>query len=163
MWIKKEERQVSLQKGINTLGFRDRLRAILTLKDSPHRLAMAFAVGVFIGMSPLLGLHTVIGIVFAWVFRLNRLVTITGVFITNPWTIVPIYTFCIWVGAKCLGTKHIIPDIDWSHITFSYFFYELKPLVMPFILGTLLIGSILAIISYFFVYHAVKRAHHHGK
>jgi len=145
------------------LGLRDNLREILTLKDSPRKLALAFAVGVFIGMSPLLGLHTVLGIAFAWVFRLNRVVTVTGVFVTNPWTIVPIYTFSTWVGAKCLGVKQIIPKIDWSHITFSYFLYEFEPLLMPFVIGTLLVGLVSAAISYILIYHGVKKAHSNVK
>ena len=87
----------------NTMGFRDRLRDILSLKDSPHRLAMAFAAGIFIGMSPLLGLHTVLGLAIAWAFRLNRIVTITGGIRNKPTgTIVPIYTFSTYIGAKCL-------------------------------------------------------------
>lgn len=139
------------------MGFRDRLREILSIKDSPHRLAMAFAVGVFIGMSPLLGLHTVLGIAAAWLFNLNRIVTITGVFVTNPWTIVPVYTFSTWIGARCLGVEQIIPEIEWSHITFGYFLNKLKPLLMPFIFGALLVGLISAIIGYFIIYHAVKK------
>jgi len=158
-----ERNQHLKQRVTNTMGFRDKLRNILSLKDSPHRLALAFAVGVFIGMSPLLGLHTVLGIAVAWIFRLNRIVTITGVFVTNPWTIVPIYTFSTWLGAQCLGMKHIIPEIDWSHITFTYFFYELKPLLIPFIFGTLLVGLISAVISYFLIYHTVKKAHSNAK
>ncbi|TAL28600.1 MAG: DUF2062 domain-containing protein [Nitrospirae bacterium] len=148
---------------MSTLGLRDRLRDILSLKDSPHRLATAFALGVFIGISPLLGLHTVLGITVAWIFRLNRIVTITGVFVTNPWTIVPIYTFSTWVGAKCLGIKNIVPKIDWAHITFSSFLHELKPLLLPFVFGTLLVASVSAVIGYFVIYHAVKKAHSLGK
>lgn len=145
------------------MEFRDRLRNILTVKDSPHRLAMAFSIGIFIGMSPLFGLHTILGIALAWLFRLNRIVTITGVFVTNPWTIVPIYTFSTFIGAKCLGIKQMLPEIDWAHITFSRFVHELKPLLIPFVFGTLLIGFISAVISYFIIYHAVKKAHSYGK
>ena len=145
------------------MKFKDRLRNILSIKDSPHRLAAAFAMGVFIGMSPLLGFHTILGIAAAWLFRLNRIVTITGVFVTNPWTIVPIYTFSAYIGAKCLGIKQMLPEIDWAHITFSNFLRELEPLLMPFVFGTLLIGFISAIISYFIIYHAVKKAHSYGK
>jgi uncharacterized protein (DUF2062 family) len=140
------------------LKFKDRLTNILAVKDSPHRLAMAFSIGIFIGMSPLLGLHTILGLIVAWVFGLNRIVTITGVYITNPWTIVPIYTFSAYIGAKCLGIKQILPEIDWAHITFSSFAYELKPLLTPFVFGTLLIGFISAVISYFIIYHAVEKA-----
>jgi uncharacterized protein (DUF2062 family) len=140
------------------MEFKDRLRNILAIKDSPHRLAVAFAAGVFIGMSPLFGLHTILGLIAAWVFGLNRIVTITGVYITNPWTIVPIYTFSTYIGAKCLGIKQILSEIDWAHITFSSFVHELEPLLMPFVFGSLLIGFISAVISYFIIYHVVEKA-----
>ncbi|NCO83707.1 MAG: hypothetical protein COZ31_12235 [Nitrospirae bacterium CG_4_10_14_3_um_filter_44_29] len=145
------------------MKFRDRLRNILSIKDSPHRLAMAFSIGIFIGMSPLLGLHTILGIAAAWIFRLNRIVTITGVFITNPWTIVPIYTFSAYIGARCLGLKQVIPQINWQHITFSSFAHELNPLLKPFVFGTLLMGFISAVISYFIIYYAIKKARSYGK
>jgi len=124
---------------------------------------MAFSIGIFIGMSPLLGLHTILGIALAWLFNLNRIVTITGVFITNPWTIIPIYTFSTYIGAKGLGIKPVIPQIDWSHITFSSFLHEFEPLLIPFVFGSLLIGFISAVISYFIIYYAVKKAHSYGK
>ncbi|MDI6744345.1 MAG: DUF2062 domain-containing protein [Thermodesulfovibrionales bacterium] len=145
------------------MKFKDRLRDILAIKDSPHRLAIAFAGGVFIGMSPLLGFHTILGIAAAWIFGLNRIVTITGVYITNPWTIVPIYTFSTYIGAQCLGIKQVITQIDWAHVTSGNFGHELKPLLMPFVFGSLLVGFISAIVSYFIIYHVVKRAHSYGE
>lgn len=123
---------------------------------------MAFAVGIFIGMSPLFGIHTILGLIAAWIFKLNKIVTITGVYVTNPWTIVPIYTFSTYIGAKCLGIKQVFSNIDWSHITFSSFAHELKPLLMPFVVGAVLIGIISSVISYFIIYHAVKRARSSG-
>ncbi|OGW57896.1 MAG: hypothetical protein A2Z09_02210 [Nitrospirae bacterium RBG_16_43_8] len=44
------------------MKFKDRFRNILAIMASPHRLAVVFAAGVFIGMSPLLGFHTILGI-----------------------------------------------------------------------------------------------------
>jgi len=138
------------------LAYRERLRALITIKESPHRLAMSFSVGVFIGMSPFLGFHTLLGLIVVWIFRLNTFSIIAGVYITNPWTIVPIYAFSTWVGAKFLGIKEIIPAIDWSHITFSHFLTSLKPLLIPFIFGTFLTGFFTAVISYVIIYRFVK-------
>jgi hypothetical protein len=121
-------------------------------------VALAFAIGIFIGMSPLLGLHTILGIILAWQLRLNKLVTLIGVYITNPWTIVPIYTFGTWVGTKVLGITHIIPPMDWSHITWKILFYEFKHLLMPFIVGSILIGIVSSILGYILIYRAVKSA-----
>ena len=120
-------------------------------------MAAAFAIGVFIGMSPLLGLHTVLGLFAAWLFRLNRLITLVGVFVTNPWTIVPIYSFGTWVGAKIIGMHKVIPVIDWTEITFLGFLKEFRPLLLPFIIGSTAIGIASAIVSYFILYNAVKK------
>ncbi len=122
-------------------------------------MAAAFAIGVFIGMSPLLGIHTVLGLLAAWLFRLNRLITLAGVFVTNPWTIVPIYSFGTWVGARLMGMDNLIPEIDWSHITLFGFFKEFRPLLLPFLIGTTALGIISAVVSYFLIYKAAKKYH----
>ncbi len=139
------------------MALREKLKLILSIKETPHRLSLAFSVGVFIGMSPLLGLHTILGIVVACVFRLNRFVTLVGVYVTNPWTIIPIYTFSTWVGAKCLGVSHILPNIDWKHITMSKMLNEFSPLLKPFIAGTLIMGTVMSVISYILIYRLTKR------
>jgi uncharacterized protein (DUF2062 family) len=139
------------------LAFRDRIKDVIKLKESPHRIALAFAAGVFIGMSPLLGLHTLLGFVVAWIFRLNPFALLAGVYITNPWTIVPIYTFSTYVGAQCLGIEQIIPKIDWSDVSFINLMNDLEPLLMPYIVGTLLIGTISSIVSYIIIYKAAKK------
>lgn len=139
------------------MELKDKLLALLRIKDTPHRLSVAFAIGVFIGMSPLLGLHTILGIFVAWALRLNKMVTVTGVYVTNPWTIIPIYTFSTWTGAKCLGVNHILPHIDWKHLTLSKLLNEFSPLLMPFIAGSLLVGGISAIVSYVVIYRIAVR------
>ena len=139
------------------MGLRDELRLLFEIKESPHRLSLAFALGIFIGMSPLLGLHTVLGVLIAYAFRLNKLATLVGVYVTNPWTVVPIYTFGTWVGAKCLGMNRILPDIDWNHLTFSLLLNDLRPLLMPFVVGTFLTGTVSALIGYCVVLRIAKR------
>lgn len=139
------------------MAFRDKLREVIGTKDHPKKIAMSFAVGIFIGMSPVLGLHTVLGIGAAWLFRLNKFITIIGVYVTNPWTIVPIYTFATWVGARLLGINKIIPDIDWNNINFAYLLEETKSLLLPFVFGTTLIGFLSAVIGYLLIYHAAVR------
>jgi uncharacterized protein (DUF2062 family) len=127
------------------------------LKEDPHNVAASFGVGVFIGMSPLLGIHTVLGLLVASLFKLNRLVTIVGVYITNPWTIIPIYTFGTWVGMKLLRVEGLVTNIDWSDLSMSNVAGELKELLMPFIAGTFFIGAISSVVSYFFILYLLKR------
>jgi uncharacterized protein len=122
-------------------------------------MAIAFAIGIFLGMSPLLGLHTVLGLAAAWIFKLNRLITLVGVYVTNPWTIVPIYTFATFCGAKVLGMENIIPEIDWAHISFLGFLSEFRSLLIPFIVGTTLLGLVSAAIGYLLIYKTAKSYH----
>jgi uncharacterized protein (DUF2062 family) len=140
------------------LQFRERFRQILFINETPHRIAIAFAIGIFIGMSPLLGVHTILGLAVAWQFKLNKFVTLIGVYVTNPWTIVPIYTFGTWLGARLMGLGHIIPDINWSKTTFLGFIEQFRHLVLPFIVGSTVLGTIAAIAGYTIILHAVKKS-----
>lgn len=80
-----------------------------------------------------------------------------GVFVTNPWTIVPIYSFGTWVGARIIGMDNLLPVIDWSHITFMGFFKEFRPLLLPFLIGNTVTGIVSAVIGYVLIYKAAKK------
>jgi uncharacterized protein (DUF2062 family) len=134
---------------------RDRIRSIFHLNDTPNKLASAFALGVFIAFTPTIGLHTISCLFFAWLFRLSKLVVLTAAFINNPWTIVPLYGFCLWFGIKITGSDVAIPHIAWHEITFSNAYLILKPYLWPFVAGTLVIGVAAAIVSYGLIYWAV--------
>ncbi len=135
----------------------DRLRFILTVRGTPRGTAFAFAMGVFIGISPFLGLHTVMAILFASLFRLNRLVTLAGAYVTNPWTIIPIYTFATWLGAKMTGYRGAFSQVEFRDLNVVNLFKLLKGLVVPFFVGTLFLGLVAGLASYFIVYHMLKR------
>jgi uncharacterized protein (DUF2062 family) len=128
------------------------------LKEPPHRVALSFSTGVFIGMSPFLCLHTILGVTAAWLLRLNTFAIIAGIYVTNLWTVVPIYAFSTWLGAQCLGIEYLIPDIDWPNVTFSYILNSFEHLLLPFIFGTFLVGSLISVISYIIIYRAIKKA-----
>jgi uncharacterized protein (DUF2062 family) len=136
---------------------RDRLREIVKLDDSPHKLALAVAIGVFIAFSPWLGLHIVSCIVFAWIFRVSKFVVLTATFVNNPWTMVPIYAFNLWFGVRLTGGEIAIPEIAWSEIGFRELFTILKPYLWPFVAGSLAAGAIAAVLSYFVFRWAVTR------
>lgn len=139
------------------MGLRDRLRGVLGIDEPPVRIALAFGIGVFWGISPLLGLHTVLGLLTAYALRLNKLVTLSGVYITNPWTIVPIYTFCAWVGAKIFGIQKLLPDVKWKHIKISAIKKDLAHLFWPFIVGSTLVAVLAGLLSFLIIWWAVSR------
>jgi uncharacterized protein (DUF2062 family) len=154
--------------------FKDKFRTILQLHETPHRIALAFALGVFMGNSPFLGLHYIGGISFAWLFRLNKIVAFVGVSVNNPWTIVPISTLCVWVGAKLLSIKDVLPEVDWQSVTFTTVLSWMKnlvtdpenfmallkdiwPLLKAFFVGGMVVCTLSAIVSYFIMHNIVTR------
>jgi uncharacterized protein len=136
---------------------KDRIRDLMRLDDPPHKLALAFALGVFIAFSPTIGLHTLSCLLVGWVFRLNKLVIFTAAFINNPWTMVPLYGFCIWFGVRITGGNAAVPHIAWKELTFSNSYFVLKPYLWAYVAGTLIVGAVAAVISYFLFYWLVVR------
>lgn len=63
---------------------REILHRILHEHESPDQLGKAVALGIFIGVLPLYGLHLPLCIAFASLFRLNRAVTYLAANISNP-------------------------------------------------------------------------------
>ncbi len=152
------------------MAFGDKFRGIFQAKETSHRIALAFALGVFMGISPLLGLHYIGGFFLAWIFRLNKFVTLIGVSVNNPWTIVPISSFCVWVGKKLIGIKQVLPEVDWKSVTltniisrftdmdnFIYLINKLMPLLASFFVGSFVMCTVAALASYFIIQMLVTR------
>src|SRR5207237_159857 len=81
------------------------MESLLHIHDSPERTAAAFALGVFFGFSPFLGFHTVLAIAGAFLFNLNRVAVLLGVYSNLPWIIAEYYTLATVGGAALLGMK----------------------------------------------------------
>jgi len=77
---------------------------VLHADDSPHRIAGGIAVGVFVGFTPTVGLQMVLAVAMAALLRVNKLVCIPIVWITNPFTLVPVYLACYKLGRFLVGS-----------------------------------------------------------
>ncbi|MEI9479067.1 MAG: DUF2062 domain-containing protein [Deltaproteobacteria bacterium] len=85
--------------------FLDLIKKLLWIDDTPERTALAFSVGIFLGFSPFLGFHTLAGIAIAFLFRLNRVAVLLGVWSNTPWWFIPYYMIATWVGTKVIGFR----------------------------------------------------------
>ncbi len=86
-------------------SIKDLVRKLLHIEDTPERTALAFSIGIFLGFSPFLGLHTVVGLAVAFLFGLNRVAILLGVWTNTPWWIVPFYMIATWVGMGVTGFR----------------------------------------------------------
>jgi len=135
-------------------------RLVLQVEDSPRRVALAFGVGMFIAFFPVLGTHTLVGLVVAFVFRLNRVAVLAGAWMSNPWTIGPMLTAGTLVGCALLGVSpNSLGAVDWT-LTGPAFFDSLvagfRPLLWPFVFGNLLTGVVAGFTSFFVVNAILK-------
>jgi len=140
------------------MQIKGKFREILFIKDTPHNLALSFAVGVLIAISPLIGLHTLMAIAACFFHRFNKFSLFVGVYITNPWTIIPIYTFCTWVGALLTGMDLMSLEVDWASIRFMTILMDLEVIVVPFFVGSTVVSVAAALLSYPLFRSAVVRA-----
>ena len=125
----------------------DVLKRLLHLQDPPHRTALAFGIGVFIAFSPLLGLHTVMAIVIAFAFGLNRVAVLAGAWI-NFWALAPCYAFGTLIGALMLGVDTSdLNAIDWSQ-GMGALTSTIGTLFWPIMLGNTVLGAVAAVPAY---------------
>lgn len=126
------------------------VRRILRTADSPRRTAAAFSLGVFIGLSPFLGAHTLLALALAFLLRLNRLAVLLGTFVLNPWTLLPLYSAGTWVGLLLLGERPqappppVLEGATGSPAAAVAALGHLGPYLAPFLVGNLVLGALAA-------------------
>ncbi len=141
---------------LGTLRGRRWLDQLLHTHDTPERTAAAFAVGVFFGFSPFLGLHTVLGLVIAFAFNLNRVAVLLGVYSNLPWILPAYYTLSTALGAAMLQVD--VPPGLWTEFReslaaaswgeFRVLAKTLTPLLWAYALGSLIGAIALALTAY---------------
>jgi uncharacterized protein (DUF2062 family) len=131
------------------------LEQLLHTHDTPHRTAAAYALGVFLAFSPLLGLHTVMGLALAFVFRLNRVAVVLGVYTNLPWLVPAYYTMATIAGATVLGISVQPAALEEAMRGISAPWREsadlvrrLAPLMWAYLLGSTAGAILLAAIAY---------------
>ena len=123
----------------------------LKIRGNPREIALGFALGLFVGMTPFMGLHTAIAVPLAALFKWNKFSSALAVWISNPLSAPFIYGSTYFIGAKVL----LIQDGYKLPVEFSLdaLLYTLRS--APEIIGILLVGGIviglpLAVIGYYF-------------
>jgi len=130
---------------------------LLHTHDTPERTAAAYALGVLCGFSPLLGLHTVLGLALAFTFNLNRVAVLLGIYSNLPWILPAYYTLTTALGAAILHVKirprllhelqEALTAASWAD--FRQLTHALTPLISAYVLGSIIGAVILAAIAYY--------------
>ncbi len=141
---------------------RARLRHIVGADEEPARLAAAWAVGIAISFSPFLGLHLVIALVLAWLFRLNKVDVVLGTLFINPWTLTLYFPLAVMTGRLVTGVR--VPAIVLPHpaelLDADVWRRQaawLKPLLVSWTVGGTLIALCVGAITYFALRRLIER------
>lgn len=88
------------RRGFAYLGHR-----IRRIPDTPHRIALGFALGAFVSFTPLFGVHVIAAVAVAWAMRANVLAALLGTIIGNPLTLPIIAPMALGLGRLLLGHR----------------------------------------------------------
>ena len=136
-----------------------RLGAVLHLDDSPSRIALALAVGVFISCTPFYGLQTLLSLGIATIFRLNKAATITGTWLNLPWFAPFVYGLALHVGGLIVpdpqgidataiaGLLRTSASLSWANVA-----QLLRDVSLALLIGTTVVGAAAGIVTFVVVF-----------
>ncbi len=142
----------------------------IRIQGRPRDIAMGFALGLFVGMTPTMGFQMAIAVFIAAILRWNKFSSVAGVWITNPVTAPFIYGMNYMVGKKMFHIEVVTPSIgNMSMKSLVDLLCETPDIFLAMTLGGIVVGIPLAIGGYYLAYAAVKNyqtlkkkhAHHH--
>lgn len=130
----------------------------LKMRGEPREIALGFALGIMVGMSPFLGFHTIIAVFLAALFKWNKLTAAVAVFVTNPFTAPVIYPVTYYVGKSVLGVSNNFPDLEkFLSISSAIEFIKHSPMILiDLTVGGIIIGLPLSIVSYWIVLTTIE-------
>lgn len=137
---------------------------VLHADDPPHKLALGAAIGMFVSLTPTGGFQMALVLFFAWLFRANKVIGIPLVWISNPVTAIPILWGSYEIGRICLlqnsiGAKWwgelLHPPESWWDGTMFYL-TRFSEICWPLILGSVILGSVLAVVTYYLTYYSIR-------
>jgi len=123
------------------------------LKGDPRYVATGMAIGVFIGVTPTIPLHTVLAVAIAFVFKCSKPAAIIGVWVGNPITI-PFF----YIGSYHLGTFlfNISTPFNPDHTSIHQLMQLGLEITVAMNIGGVLLGIPFGVAAYFITLQAFK-------
>ena len=143
---------------------------ILGVHDSPHRIALGVAIGIFVAWTPTIGFQMAITIFLATLCRANKVVGVPLVWISNPatlWLYIPNYLLGCWLLQEEPSTDRLIRALGQAFgindnsikERFIVLVQTLWDVLAPLMLGSVIIGAALGVICYVATYRGVLAYH----
>lgn len=153
------------------LRIRPLFRLLTKLRGDPEAIAGGFALGFFIAFTPTVGVQVLLAVFLATLFKVSRPASLVPIWITNPLTVPPIFTFNYWVGSLIwpgpsvsevyghfLKIASKLTRLDMWELTsiIDAFAVTGKDVLGPLILGSFIVATFAGIMSYLLFYRIFK-------
>ena len=125
--------------------FRAHSTKLFVIKDTPQSIALGAAIGVLLGFTPLFGLKTLLTLLLAALFRVNKISAVVAVSLHDLllpfWPVVLRFEFAI--GYWLLNRPHQWPPhLDLHHLDYRVWFHwqHFAAVGGPTLLGSVILG-----------------------
>jgi uncharacterized protein (DUF2062 family) len=150
-------RRLNKRRGVVS-SLREAYKRFIKIRGEPRDIAMGFALGLFLGVSPMFGLQVWVAILLAALFKWSKISAALGTAISNPFTTPFIYAATYFVGSKLLGMGNILPpSLGWDFDTLLRILSKTPQVFWAWTLGGVIIGLPLACFGYYLSYAAIVR------
>jgi len=137
---------------------------LLAIRDTPEAIAGGVAIGIYIGFTPLIGLKTVLTILFAWLTRSNILAAVLASAAHDIlWPVMPVifrweYDVGYWLLSQ---PHHLPPPLIGRHWDLHHLrsWSNLLTIGKPLLIGSLACSAPFALLSYAFTKRLASRHH----
>ena len=130
---------------------------ILGNNESPLKSSQAMALGVFIGLTPLWGFHTILVLSLAVLFKLNKAISFAFTNVSFP----PFIPFTVYAGIM-IGNYVLGEPTDYSFADFEKNFEFVKSL-KTYVVGSFILASVMSvmvgIVAYLLLFLYAKKKH----
>ncbi len=136
------------------------IRQLRELRGKPHELSLGIAIGVFVGITPTIPLHTVLAIALAVALRGSKLAAALGVWVANPLTIPIFYYGSYQLGRFVLRLPELALPPDYSVLSMVRLSGRVTVAMLH---GGVLLGILPAVAAYFLTYKFTSSRRFQGK
>jgi uncharacterized protein (DUF2062 family) len=131
----------------------------MQIRDTPHAIAGGLAIGVFLGVTPLLGLKTLLALAGAWLSRCSKIAAVLAV--TFHDILLPVWPVVLrwqYILGYLVLNYHLPPKLKLRsfHLT-DYLHLGTLKTVWPTFVGSLIMAIPLAVICYLVALKVVTR------
>ncbi|MBV6632775.1 MAG: DUF2062 domain-containing protein [Alphaproteobacteria bacterium] len=137
---------------------------VLRLAASPYAVATGFACGVAMSFTPLIGLHFVIAAIIAFPLRGSVIAAALGTLVGNPLTFPLMWGCSYHMGLFMLGRGGLFAGDATSgfgdaltNMSAETLMTNLGDITLPWLLGSMVVGPIFAMIAFVIVRFAVAQ------